>query len=376
MPSKLPIFIRPTKGGAYWYCYVRTPDGRRHQRALHIRADGSRESERAAIGAYWNEQTRATAGELDRKRPARTLKSALAALATKQELAELSEHSHQRTKRCARWLCRHFGADKDIGSITAEDLVAYATEGKRTRAAVTVDEECRVYGLACGACGIEPATLPDVGDTSPKAQEPFTLEEVRKFMVACKPDQRLLAHELHFMGLRASETRKLSEPDWEKQRVWCEGTKTLKSKRWVPIPDEMFELMLEMRARGEWKGWPILSNINIYHFVERTSVRAGLSRRSPNDCRGGLATRLAAAGVPAAMRGALQGNSEKMQEETYSQPHVLEEELAEAMNRQPRVSKPKPCIARAAANAGSMPNMSPLVTPGTAKPFTKPDGDG
>ena len=339
MPSKLPIFIRPTKGGAYWYCYVRTPDGRRHQRALHIRADGSRESERAAVSAYWNEQARATAGLVDRKRPTRTLKSALAALATKQELAELSEHSHQRTKRCARWLCRHFSPERDIASITAEDLVLYATIAKTTRAAVTVDAECRMYALACQACGIEPAKLPDVGDKTPKPQQPFTLDEVRRFLIACKPEHRLLAYELHFLGLRASETRKLDEPEWSAQRVRCNGTKTKGSKRWVYIPDEMFELMLEMRARGEW-AWPIFSNINIEHCVKRTSARAGLGKRSANDCRGGLATRLAAAGVPAAMRGTLMGNSERMQEQTYSQPSVLENELAAAMNKQPRVRPP------------------------------------
>lgn len=376
MPRKLPVHSRPSKGGRYWICYVRTPDGERHQRALHIRDDGTRESERAAIAAYWNEQARATAGDLDRKRSARSLKSALAALATKQDLAELSEHSHLRTKRCARWLCRHFGAERDIATITAEDLVTYATAAKGARAAVTVDEELRTYSLACGACGIEPAKVPDVGDKAAKPQEPFSLDEVRRFLVACLPKQRwrLLAHQLHFMGLRASETRKLDEPDWANQRVWCNGTKTKKSKRWVPIPDEMFEYMCELRARNEWIGWPVVPNPSIYQFVARTSIRAGIGRRSPNDCRGGLATRLAGNGVPAAMRGALMGNSERMQEATYSQPHLLEDELASAMNRQPRITKRQPpCIVRASANAGPMPNTAPPVAIGTVKSQAKPD---
>lgn len=340
--AKLPIFSRRTKGGAYWYCYVRTPDGRRLQRALHIRNDGSRESERAATAAYWHEQARATAGEPDKQRSKRTLISALAALAKAQDVGERKDATHLKTKRGALWLCRYFEKTREIASITAEDLVSYAAEGKLTRAAVTVLDELHVYAQACKAVGVEPAELPDVGDTTSKPQEPFTLDEVRKFMLACKPtsERRLLAYELHFLGLRASETRKLSEPDWKNQRVWCEGTKTKASKRWVYIPDEMFEYMQDLKQRDEWTGWPTFTNWQVFVFVARTSKRAGLGHRSPNDCRGGLATRLAGEGVPAALRGALMGNSERMQELTYSKPKILTEQLAEAMNKQPRVKPP------------------------------------
>jgi integrase len=340
MAARLPIFKRRTKGGVYWYCYVRTSDDLRVQRALHIRDDGSKESERAATAAYWREQARATAGEPDKRRRSRPLISALAALAKAQDVAERKDPTHLKTKRGSLWLCRFFEKDRDIASITAEDLVAYAAAGKASRAAVTVLDELHVYAQACKAVGVEPAELPDVGDTQPKPQEPFTVDEVRRFMLACKPKHRLLAYELHFLGLRASETRKLSEPDWNNQRVWCEGTKTRGSKRWVYIPDEMFEHMEELRARDEWTGWPTYTNGQVFVFVVRTSKRAGIGHRSPNDCRGGLATRLTGQGVPAALRGALMGNSERMQELTYSKPQLLTEELAEAMNKQPRV-KPR-----------------------------------
>lgn len=340
MPQRLPIFSRKTKGGRYWYCYVRTSDDRRVQRALHIRDDGSKESERAATAAYWREQSRATAGEPDKRRRTRTLISALAALAKAQDVAERKDPTHLKTKRGSLWLCRFFEKERDISSITAEDLVAYAAAGKASRAAVTVLDELHVYAQACKAVGVEPAELPDVGETKPKPQEPFTIDEVRKFMLACDPERKLLAYELHFLGLRASENRKLHEPDWANQRVWCEGTKTRGSKRWVYIPDEMFEYMLDLRARGEWTGWPTYTNGQVFVFVARTSKRANIGHRSPNDCRGGLATRLAGNGVPAALRGTLMGNSERMQELTYSKPKVLTEELAAAMNKQPRVKPP------------------------------------
>jgi hypothetical protein len=94
--------------------------------------------------------------------------------------------------------------------------------------------------------------------------------------------------------------------------------------------------------------------------VVRTSKRAGLGHRHPNDCRGGFATRLAIAGVPAAMRGALMGNSEKTQA-IYSQPNTDQQALAEAMQQHPRI-RPAPCITGAASNAGATTKTALLGT--------------
>jgi len=346
---RLPVHSRPSKGGRYWICYVRTPDGRRLQRALHIRDDGSKESERAAIAAYWQEQSRVTAGTETRRSKTRTLRSALKALAEAKEVDEQTEHSQEKVTSAGKALELFFGDQHDIGSITTEDLVSFAAERKKVVENITIKRDLQVYSQACAAVGVTPAKLPGIGSIQAKPQEPFTLDEVRRFMLATTPHGKLLAYCLHFLGLRNSETRKLAEPDWANKRVWCEGTKTKHSKRWVYPPDEMWEYMEAMRSVGEWRGWPKLGKQGVESFVKRTSARAGLGHRHPNDCRGGFATRLAAAGVNAALRGAIMGNSEQTQK-IYSQPHLLDQELADASRKHPRI-RPKPCTADASQEA-------------------------
>jgi integrase len=66
--------------------------------------------------------------------------------------------------------------------------------------------------------------------------------------------------------------------------------------------------------------------------------RAGLGKRSVNDLRGTYSTALALQGVSAADRAALQGNSELMQVQTYSQPHLRPEELRGSVAKLPRIT--------------------------------------
>lgn len=369
MAKRAPIFDR----NGYWYCHVRTPDGRRIQRALHIRNDGSAASERTAVTAYWQEQSRVTSGVEARRSKKRTLRSAFEALAEAQEAAELKEHSHEQTASGARALEDHFGDSHDIGSITTEDLVTFTLKRKKTVKPITVRRDFQVYTKACAAVGVTPATLPEIGSIKSKPQQPFTLDEVRRFMIACSPRSKLLAYALHFLGLRNSEISKLDEPDWDNKRVWCNGTKTDKSKRWVFPPDEMWEYMIAQREGGEWRGWPKLGKQGVESFVKRTSKRAGIGHRRPNDCRGGFATRLAAAGVPAAMRGALMGNSEQTQK-IYSQPHLLDQELADAMRKHPRI-KPKPCTTDASQEAAQAAKMAVGGTVTALKSLKNPDSE-
>lgn len=366
MASKLPIFER----NGYWYCHVRYPDGARRQRALHIRNDGSPAGKRAAEAAYWQEQSRATSGiELGRSK-ARTLRSALTALAEAKEADELTEDSQQKINSAGKALELFFDDTCDIGSITTEDLVTFALERKKTVKAITVKRDLMVYSQACAAVGVTPAKLPGIGKTQAAPQQPFTLDEVRKFMIACSPQSKLLAYCLHFCGLRNSEIRKLAEPEWHSQRVWCEGTKTKGSKRWIFPPDEMWEYMIAQRSCGEWRGWPQLGRYGVLTFVWRTSIRAGIGRRHPNDCRGGFATRLAIAGVPAGVRGALMGNSEKTQA-IYSQPHTDEEALAKAMHQHPRI-RPPACITDAPTETAAAAKTAVGGTLTTLKSLPKP----
>lgn len=336
MDKKLPIFTR----GAYWYCYVRTAAGERKQRALHIRNDGSRESERAAVAAYWQEQARATAGALDKPERARvTLGEALRALAAEQALAGLTDDRHRTVYRVSKHLLEHFGAAFDLLSITGTaGYVEYATNARVKRQAITVRQELGILTMAMRAVGINPPKLPKLGGLKAKAQQPLTPDELRRFFLAVKPKYKLMVLTMVSLGLRTSEYRKITEVDWAKQMVLVEGTKTERSKRSVPVPDELWELMEAMRARGEWHGFPRVSDRMIDVVVRTGCVRAGIGPRSVNDLRGTYSTALALAGVSAAERAALQGNSELMQVATYSQPHLRPEELRGSVAKLPRIT--------------------------------------
>lgn len=342
MPSRLPIFVRRTKGGAYWYCYVRTADGRRFQRALHIRADGSRESERAATAAYWQEQARATAGENTRTKP-KTLGEALKALHREQQLAEIADETQRVTLWAAEKLTSFWGSDHPLDAITSAELVRYATEAKTVRAAVSVHKELSALYRAMRSVDFTPPRKPDLGDMTAKPQEPLSESEVRQLILAAKPRHKLPLMVLVLLGVRRKEYRLLTAVDWDRQLIYIAGTKTKRSKRWVPIPDELFEHMLELKAAnsGEWPGFRPYSTSNLYLIVKTTAKRAGLGHRHPNDLRGTHATLLALAGVSPAERAAMQGNSELMQSSVYSQPHTAPEALHAAAAKMPRI-RPKP----------------------------------
>ena len=337
----LPIYAR--KG--YWVCYVRTPAGERRERALHIRVDGSPPSaacERAAVAAYWAEQSRATAGEVAPRRTRKGLGDALDALRAEQELAGLTEHSTRNTVDRGAWLLDHFGDAFDLTTLTTEAMVTYATEALKARAAITVRMELEVLAQAMRAVGLTPPRKPKLRAT-PKPQEPLTLEQCKAFLLALHPRQKLLGLVLLSLGCRASEVAKLQDDtiDWEARTVWLYGTKTKRSRRQLPIPDELFAVMQELKQAGKWKGFPKQSRQAIDQVVRAACKQAGIGPRSVNDLRGTWATLAALKGIGADVRGAFQGNSADTQVRYYTQPSLMVEELREAVRAAPRITPPR-----------------------------------
>lgn len=348
--KKLPIFLR----GVYWYCYVRTPAGKRLQRALHLRDDGSPASYRAAVAAYWQEQARATSGADDRPaREAKPLHKALVALRAAQELAGLSPHSLDNTLYCGRNLMLHFGLDFDLHELTKEAMVEYATKALASREPTTVILELTVLRQASQEVGLIPPKRPKIKGGA-KRQRPLTREQLQQFYLVLHPRQKLLGLSLITLGCRSSEVAKIDDDsiDWERQTMWMMGTKTKGSRRQLPIPDELFALMLEMRARGEWVGFPKQSRNAVDQIVRKACIRAFGEARSVNDIRGAWSTHAALEGVNDDIRAAFQGNSPEMQHRTYSQPTLMPDQLREAVARGvPRVGAGASASASSAANA-------------------------
>jgi hypothetical protein len=353
MEQRLPIHSRPSKGGRYWICYVRTPDGRRLQRALHIRDDGSPESRKAAVAAFWHEQARATNGQIDREaRPKKTLGKALGALAAEQAVDGLTDATKHVSLWAADKLLEYFGADRDVEALTRQDMVDYATHARASRAASSVAIELRTFRRALECIDVKAPRRPKLGKQKAKRQEPLTQSQMRALLMAArKPKRRIVLLVALSLGIRRGEYDCLAEVNWESRLIHVAGTKTEDSDRWMPIPDELFEHMLAIKRThgGVWPGFPIYSYSALNQIIVSTAERAGLGHRHWNDMRGTWSTQAALRGVSAAERAALQGNSEAMQVRVYSQPHLDAEQLRPAMENMPRMTT-SPSITGASPN--------------------------
>ena len=366
MDKTLPIFSR----GGYFRCHVYDNERKRHQRALHIRDDGTQAAYRAAVAAYWAEQARATSGAYSR--PARQRKpliEALDALREAQELAGLSDHYLETTLYRGRWLMKHFGKQYDMHELTAESMVTYAIEARKVRAAATVRLELHVLRQAAKAVGCAPPSRPKIGGKS-KRQQPLTREQLQAFYLAVPKKHKLLAMALITLGCRRSEVAKIGDINWDEQTMWMLGTKTEGSRRQLPIPDELFAMMCELRERGEWRGFPQCSRSTVDRVVRFSCERAFGEQRSVNDIRGTWSTLAGMDGVPAEVRAAFQGNSPEMQHSTYSQPATLPDELRKA------VMRGVPRISSASAATSSADDLAEVVPIGTAKTLEKTSAEG
>lgn len=365
----LPIHKR--KG--YWICYVKLADGTRRERALHLRADGSRESERAAVSSYWQEQARATSGRDAGQRTKATLSRALQALNAEQELAGVKEDALRSTTDRGRCLVRHFGADCDLSQLTAANLVAYATEARKLRAPLTVRMELGVLTRAMRALDVPVPRKPKVHGGA-KPQEPLTPQQVRMFWAALGPRHKLLGLVFLTLGPRLSEVAKIDEIDWKKRLLHIAGTKTDGADRWVPIPPELWEHMEALCERCEWAGFPRMSDSHVGKVLSRACKRAGIGTRSSNDFRGTWSTNATLAGLAPEIRAAIQGNSPTQQLKTYSQPGTRPDELHDAVKRGvPRVAQPS--VKYPSADGHSTDDLAPPTPITSAKTLRKSSAD-
>jgi integrase len=239
---------------------------------------------------------------------------------------------------------RHFGVDYDLQLLTSEAMVEYATKAREKRAPVTVILELKVLLQASKAVDLNPPKRPKIRGGAAKRQQPLTREQLQAFYLALHPRQKLLGLALITLGCRASEVAKIDDAsiDWAQQTFLMLGTKTKGSKRLLPIPDELFAMMLELRARGEWVGFPKQTSRAVDQIVRKACLRAFGETRSVNDIRGAWSTHAALEGVPVDVRAAFQGNSPEMQHRTYSQPALMPDAMRKAVARGvPRIAPPR-----------------------------------
>jgi integrase len=157
-------------------------------------------------------------------------------------------------------------------------------------------------------------------------------------LLAAVPHKRKV-HVLAYLqlGLRKEELWKITEVDWAGRYVFVDGTKTKKAKRWVAIPEELYEAMLPLRA-AQWNGFERWTMID--RDLRIAAYRAGIvccgrdrktgvvsfsedhdpSRHdlSTNDLRGTHAHHMALAGVPQLLLAKNMGTSVKQLDDVYT----------------------------------------------------------
>lgn len=133
-------------------------------------------------------------------------------------------------------------------------------------------------------------------------------------------------------GGRRSEVEGLlweEHVDWTLQRVLLPGTKTQKSRRWIPMTAQFAKLLGEHKQE---KGPVVRPWVSADKDLKRACARAGISKFSFNDLRRSFASHLVRAGVSLKVVATLLGHSTTaMVDRVYG--HLAEEQLGAAMKR-------------------------------------------
>jgi integrase len=301
-----------------WQCWAHFFDGTERRRkavSTGVRDDGSAEAKRNAEIVGYQIERRLAAGGPDSARSTKTLRQALRALTEAQELAGRSDANMEIIADKGANLVAFFGAERVMHTVTKELLRDYAVQARRSRSVGTVQRELLVFKQACAAVGVVCPERPDIGEPTPPPQRILDVDEQRRLLLAVAPKRK--GHLLSYLqlGVRQSELWKITEIDWEDRYLHVAGTKTKQAKRWVPIPEELFEWMESQRRA--WVGFERWTMID--RDLRLAAERAELGRDlSCNDLRGTYAHHMAIAGTPQLLLAKWMGTSVKMLDQVYA----------------------------------------------------------
>jgi integrase len=313
------LFKRPGSDKHQAYCWYWAGNARRRiAKSTGIRDDGSAKSRQTAqIIADQIERGLALGGESQTCKP-KTLAQALRALAEASELAGLAPVTLRAMRERSMALAEHFDMDRPIADIDADKVIEYAIWSRSMRSAATVDRELNVLERAFKSVHLKPPALPDLGSTKAKPQRVLEVDEQRAFLLAMPADRKLHALAYLQLGVRKSELWKIADWDWQGRYVHVHGTKTPGSKRWVPMPAELFEALYPLRA--SWSGFEPWDPSAQNRTIRAAGKRAGICEDlHPNDLRGTYATHMARADVSPLKLASYMGTSVEMLQHVYAQ---------------------------------------------------------
>lgn len=302
----------------YWYDEA-AGKRRRHCESTGITDDGTEASKLTAqVNADKIERGLAVRGPTKRSK---TLTEALGAVAEEKEIAERSPYTRKSHVNHSVHLVEFLGENALMCDIDADVVRKYVVHAKQHRSNRSVIGELTTLGEAFRVSGLEHPPWPKI-DSRSKPQRPLEVREQVALLAELPASRRLAVRVYLQLGLRFSELWKLSDLDFEAKYVHVNGTKTKRSVRDVPVPDD---LLKRLQALGsKWQdALPAWDSASACKTLTRAARRAKLIGSeeflSPNDLRGSYATHMARAGVQQALLARFMGTSTRMLDEVYAQ---------------------------------------------------------
>lgn len=295
--------LRSRDGVWYADCYFTDERGERHrrERSTHVRDDGTKQAERTAEAAGRNCEAALQAGK-GRRAGATTLRSAYAARLKALELAGRAQETKDITLEKSVHAIRFFGGDRDVTTISEDELKAYGTKAREKRAAASVIREFTELRAACKAIGVTLPPPPDVGKPG-VGERWINTEQTQALLERAKPrrrgvnDYRPNIRAYRYLGPSWSELYKIREQDVNRESwvVFVGGTKTEYRRRIVPVVEhvrDVFEPSFRFPMWSYGNG-----NNDLSRWARDVGIVGDGERFSFNDLRRSFATELVLAGV-------------------------------------------------------------------------------
>lgn len=323
------------KRGAKWYVYGRDSRGKEYRVSTRQTSRQAAEVVKRRI-------------ELERALPPEVaplpLRTVLDLARAQMELRQNAEATMVASQYRNAQLERLFGPRTDVTRFRVTDFEWYMAERRKDGVSDhTIEKELRHLSF-----GLRLARRDGLYQADPKHLWPEALRDVytpRNRWLPFHEYQALLEqaapHRRDYIviychtGIRYSELYQIRPEhiDLAGRRVFIAGTKTRKSRRWVPLSQDALEVFSRRQSFPAWGR----SRMNA--DLKRWCERAGIARCSPNDFRRTFASWMANLGVPEAVTAEILGHANsKMLRSVYQQ--LAPSTLQQAVERLPNLTRP------------------------------------